>query len=78
MTGKDLIIYILQNDLEDVSVIGIVKKVLLTENQLDAKFDVGVDTIRVWQTLKLINGIKVGGSVYYYNDTPDPRGIKSL
>lgn len=78
MTGKDLIIYILQNDLEDVSVIGIVKKVLLTENQLAAKFDVGVDTIRVWQTLKLINGIKVGESVYYYNDTPDPRGIKSL
>lgn len=78
MTGKDLIIYILQNDLEDVSVIGIVKKVLLTENQLAAKFDVGVDTIRVWQTLKLINGISIGGSVYYYNDTPDPRGIKSL
>ena len=47
MTGKDLIIYILQNDLEDVSVIGIVKKVLLTENQLAAKFNVGVDTIRV-------------------------------
>ena len=73
MTGKDLIIYILQNDLEDASVIEIINKVLLTEDQIAAKFRVGIETIRVWQSLKIINGICLMGKMYYYNDTLDPR-----
>ena len=73
MTGKDLIIYILQNDLGDASVIEIMNKVLLTEDQIAAKFRVGIETIRVWQALKIINGICLMGKMYYYNDTLDPR-----
>lgn len=74
MTGKDLIVYILQNDLENVSLNKIIKEILLTESQLAARFGVGVDTIRAWHKIKMINGVvTIGDSVYYYVDTPDPR-----
>lgn len=73
MTGKDLIIYILQNNLENASAIEIINKVLLTEDQIAAKFGVGIETIRAWQSLKVIDGICLRGKMYYYNDTLDPR-----
>ena len=73
MTGKDLIIYILQNNLEDAEVVNIVSKIFLTDYQVAAKFKVGVDTIRAWQALKLIDGINIRGAMYYYDNISDPR-----
>lgn len=73
MIGKDLIIYILNNGLENSDVVDILKKALLTEKQIAAKFCVGVDTIRAWQSLHFIDGFMIGNSVYYYVDTKDPR-----
>lgn len=74
MTGRDLIIYILQNNLEDRNVfengmfIG-----LMTEEESAVKFKVGVPTIRVWHALNLIRSISIGDSVFVFRDTEDPR-----
>ena len=61
MTGKDLIIYILQNNLEN--------EVVLKDSFFDgfmdgyeaaAKFGVGIETIRVWHSLGMLDGLQFG------------------
>lgn len=42
MTGRDLIIYILKNELEDETVS------FMTMSEAAVKFHVGIETIRVW------------------------------
>ena len=68
ITGRDLIILILDNKLEN--------EVLLTlssEEELAVRFGVGVATIKTWETLGRIHGWKIGDSLYFLKDTPDPR-----
>ncbi len=65
LTGRDLIIYILQNDLENEPVFldsGFLN--LLTEAEAATKFNVGVPTIKVWYERGLIKGIRVGDKIY--------------
>ena len=74
MTGKELIIYILKNNLEDEVVflngtfIG-----FMTIEETAQKFDVGVETIKIWYKLGWIDGIKFGDTLYFLKDTSDPR-----
>ena len=74
MTGRDLIIYILQNNLEDRDIfenglfIG-----FMTEEEAAAKFEVGVSTIRVWHSLGFINGVTIGEKIFIFRNTEDPR-----
>lgn len=74
MTGRDLIIYILQNNLEDENVfengmfIG-----FMSEEEAAARFKVGVPTIRVWHTLGFINSVSIGDSIFVFRNTEDPR-----
>lgn len=74
MTGRELIIYILQNNLEDKDMfengvfIG-----LMTDEEAAVKFDVGVSTIRVWHTLGFIRSVLIGESLFVFRDTVDPR-----
>lgn len=69
MTGRDLIIFIMQNKLEDK-----VMFELMNETEAAAKFDVGVSTIRVWYEYGYITGgFDIGGTLYLLKDTPDPR-----
>lgn len=67
MTGRDLIIYILQNNLEDEPVFkdGIFLG-LLTESEAATKFNVGVATIRCWFEMGMLNGIKIGDEIYIF------------
>lgn len=64
MTGRDLIIYILENHLEDEPVfkdgmfIG-----FMSEQEAAAKFDVGPKTVDIWLKMNLLDGFKV----------PEPR-----
>lgn len=67
-TGRDLIMLILENRLEND-----VLFTLLSEEELAVKFDVGVATIRTWATLEMVHGWEVGDSLYFPKDTPDPR-----
>lgn len=65
MTGRDLIIYILSNNLEnepifkDGKVLG-----FMTEVEAASKFNVGIATIKVWCECDIIDHVKIGNILY--------------
>lgn len=66
MTGRDLIIYILENHLEDVPVItenGVILG-FMDETEAAAKFTVGPQTIRAWIRLNMLDAIKINDRYY--------------
>lgn len=74
MTGKELILYILQNNLEDTIVLnGGVFIGFMTEEEVAVKFGVGIATVRAWYDCKAIAGTKIGDSIYFRKDVADPR-----
>ena len=65
MTGRDLIIYILENNLEDKPVIEDDKLLgFMNVHEAALKFDVGTATIDLWYVLKLIPGYEIGEKIY--------------
>ena len=74
MTGKELILYILENDLENEDVIkdGVFIW-LMDEKEAAVKFDVGVATIRAWYVCGQIDGVKIGDHLYFLRNVKDPR-----
>lgn len=65
MTGRDLIIYILENHLEDEVVFKDGKiPGFLSKTEAAVKFNVGIYTIRTWFDLGVIDGIELGGELY--------------
>lgn len=74
MTGRDLILYILENNLENESVIkdGVFIG-LMSEEEAAVKFNVGVSTIRVYNTVGLLDGIEINGRLYFLRNAKDPR-----
>lgn len=74
MTGKDLIIYILRNNLENEIVFkdGIFIG-FMSEEEAANKFKVGINTIRVWYSLGMLNGFKIGDTIFFFKDMTDPR-----
>lgn len=74
MTGKELILYILQNNLENTVVLEDGFFVgFMNEEEAAAKFNVGVSTIRAWYHCKWIKGTQIGDSLYFLKDVADPR-----
>lgn len=74
MTGKELILYILQNNLEDEIVLQDGFFVgFMTEGEAAVKFGVGVETIRTWYRIEKLKGIQIGDSLYFLKDVADPR-----
>lgn len=78
MTGKELILYILQNNLEDTIVLDNGFFVgFMTEGDAAVKFGVGTATIRAWYNCRWIEGTQIGDTLYFRKDMADPRiGIK--
>ena len=74
MTGKDLIIYILQNNLEDEVVIkdGVFIW-LMNEEEAAVKFNVGVATVKAWYVCGMLDGTKIGDHLYFLRNANDPR-----
>lgn len=65
MTGRDLIIYILSNGLEDEPVFKNGKVLgFMTEVEAAAKFNVGIATIRVWCDCDMIDHVFIGKELY--------------
>lgn len=65
MTGRELIIYILENKLEDAQIFENDELLGFMSVELAAlKFNVGVATIKVWHDLNIIPGIEIGGKLY--------------
>lgn len=74
MTGRELIIYIMRNNLENEEVIkdGVFVG-LISEDKVAARFGVGVATVRTWFLRGTISGIKIGDRLYFLKDITDPR-----
>lgn len=65
MTGKDLLMYILQNDLLEVPVFKDGHFLdYLTIPEAAVHYQVGESTIRTWIDLGMIKYIRIGDSVY--------------
>ena len=74
MTGKELILYILQNNLEDTVVLdGGFFTGFMTEGEAAVKFNVGISTIKAWYQCRWLDGTKIGDSLYFRKDIADPR-----
>jgi len=74
MTGKELMLYILENNLENEVVIkdGIFVW-LMNEEEAAVKFDVGVATVKAWYICGMLNGTKIGDHLYFLRNVKDPR-----
>lgn len=73
MTGKDLIMFILQNDLLETEFFTNGKiPGLMTVEEAAVKFDTGPITVRIWFTCGYIRGIVIGEELFIYENTPDP------
>lgn len=75
MTGKELIKYILDNDLENKPVfqngtfVGYV-----TPEKFAERYDVGVATVKVWYSIGAVDGIMIGDRVFIAdNSVPNMR-----
>lgn len=65
MTGRDLIIYILENHLEDKPILNNEKPIgFMTVKEAATKFDVGLETIKVWYNLGVIPGVNINDVLY--------------
>ena len=73
MTGRDLIVYILANNLEnesvfkDGSVVG-----YITASEAAAKANVGIATIYAWVNCGLLNCMIISGNMYIPADFTPP------
>lgn len=74
MTGKELIIYILQNNLENEVVVkdGIFVW-LMNEEEAAVKFGVGISTIKAWHACGMLSGTKINDHLYFLRNASDPR-----
>lgn len=68
MTGKDLIIYILKNDLEDERIEYILTQTFLTKERVALRLGVGVETVKTMVELDLLPSITINGEIYIFND----------
>lgn len=65
MTGRELIIYILENGLEDESVFRDGKFVgFLTVGEAAVKFETGEATIWAYCAMEMLDGCMIGGELY--------------
>lgn len=74
MTGRDLIIYILENHLENEPIIDGGKFIgFMTIDEAAALFDVGSQTIKVWIAMNQLKSVKIGETIYIPKNAADPR-----
>lgn len=65
MTGRDLIVYILENGLENEPVVKNGKIIgFMTISEVASKMNVGLPTISVWILQGRLDHIKIGGAIY--------------
>lgn len=73
MTGRELIIHILSNNLEDEPVIKDGKILgFMTSEEAAVKFNVGITTVRIWVDLGMLSGVKIGDTVYIPQNAENP------
>ena len=71
MTGRDLIIYILENELEDEPVFKDGKFIgFLTIEEVAIRMNVGTATVKALYELHALRGVQIGDTLFIY-DTDD-------
>ena len=74
MTGRDLIIYILQNNLEDTPIFKDGKLLgFMNVEEAAVKYEVGVATVKLWFRLGMLPAIVIGEEIYIPADTNKPK-----
>lgn len=74
MTGRELILYILQNYLEDQEIFTNGKFLdFMTVKDAAVKFEVGESTIRVWAKMNMFPSIQVGEEIFIPKTAPNPK-----
>ena len=63
MTGRELIVYILEHSLEDVEMFE--DGILLTDEEKAAALATGVESVRAMYKLGMIQGFKIGDSIFF-------------
>lgn len=65
MTGRELIIYILENNLEDEVILkdGVILG-MMVEEEAAVKYGVGPATIKAWYEQGILSGLKVGKTIF--------------
>ena len=73
MTGRDLILYILANGLEDEPVFENGRFIgFMTAEEAAIKMNVGVMTVRIWVGLGKLKGLMIGETLYIPADAKSP------
>lgn len=73
MTGRDLIIYILSNGLEDKPVYENGKLLgFMTPEEAATKFGVGVPTVYIWCQLGMLDSLLIAEELYIPSNTNKP------
>lgn len=73
MTGRELILYILQNNLEnDILFKDGVFVGLISDEEVAVKFGVGVATVRAWYWTGMIKGVKINDALYFWRNVERP------
>ena len=60
MTGRELVIHILSNGLENADI----SELFISEEETAVKFNVGLATVKAWVNLGLIHRIVIDGNTY--------------
>ena len=68
MTGRDLIIYILRNNLEDEPIID--SNLFMTASEAAAKLGVGVATVQTWYEIGMVTGFIFNDVLYVFTSGP--------
>lgn len=65
MTGRELIIYILKNGLEDKPIFGEGAFFdFMSEEEFAARMEVGVATVRAWIEIGFLTAVRIGDAYY--------------
>lgn len=68
MTGRELMIYILEHGLENEPIEDVLSNAFLTEEQAAVKLEVGTETVRTLFNLNKLPGLKIGDTIYIFKD----------
>ena len=77
MTGRELIIYILENKLEDVDIFDTsLKSMFMSIDEAAVEFECGPATIKALIDIGRLNGIKIGDKYYIFRSWKDWLNMK--
>ena len=67
MTGRDLIIYILQNQLEDTEILTDSNHMFLTVEETAVKYGTGIARVKAMNDQNVLKGMKIGETYLILN-----------